>query len=46
MTVTVSADLPVPVINLIGNRRVMTPKAGKLAIPMQVDVPVFLLLEK
>ena len=46
VTVKLSADLPVPVIDLMGTRRMMTPTGGKLAIPMQVEVPVFLLLEK
>ena len=46
VTVKVSADLPVPVIDLMGNRRVMTPKGGELPIPMQAETPVFLLLEK
>jgi len=46
VTVEVSADLPVPVIDLMGNRRVMTPAGGNLPIPVQAETPVFLLLEK
>lgn len=46
VTVKLSADLPVQVIDLMGNRRTMTPTGGKLAIPMQAETPVFLLLEK
>ena len=46
ITVKLSADLPVPVIDLMGNRRVMTPAGGNLPMPMQAETPVFLLLEK